>query len=53
MDNRILDDCPQILRDFLFYMESILNRSSNTVLSYYYDLRLFLRFIKRRKKNHC
>ena len=51
MDNRILDDCPQILRDFLFYMETILNRSSNTVLSYYYDLRLFLRFVKRRKKN--
>ncbi len=51
MDNRILDDCPQILRDFLFYMETILNRSPNTVLSYYYDLRLFLRFIKRRKKN--
>ena len=51
MDNRILDDCPQILKDFLFYMETILNRSPNTVLSYYYDLRLFLRFIKRRKKN--
>lgn len=51
MDNRILDDCPQILRDFLFYMETILNRSQNTVLSYYYDLRLFLRFVKRRKKN--
>lgn len=51
MDIRILDDCPQVLRDFLFYMETILNRSPNTVLSYYYDLRLFLRFIKRRKKN--
>ena len=51
MDIHILDDCPQILRDFLFYMETILNRSPNTVLSYYYDLRLFLRFIKRRKKN--
>lgn len=51
MEERILDDCPQILRDFMFYMETILNRSPNTVLSYYYDLRLFLRFIKRRKKN--
>jgi site-specific recombinase XerD len=49
MIDRITDDCPQILREFLVYIETILNRSSNTVLSYYYDLRLFLRFIKLHK----
>ncbi len=51
MVNIILEDCPQILKDFLFYMETILNRSPNTVLSYYYDLKLFLKFIKKRKIN--
>lgn len=49
MIDHIKDDCPQILRDFLVYIETILNRSQNTVLSYYYDLRLFLRFIKLHK----
>ncbi len=49
MNNIILDDCPQILREFLLYMETILNRSPNTILSYYYDLKLFFRFIKKQK----
>ncbi len=50
MTDNILNDCPQILKEFLFYIETILNRSPNTVLSYYYDLRLFFRFIKKQKK---
>lgn len=46
----IQQDCPVILRDFLFYLQTILNRSPNTVLGYYYDLRVFFRFIKQKKK---
>ena len=39
-------DCPQILRDFLSYHESIKGQSKRTVSEYYLDLRLFLRFMK-------
>lgn len=49
MDKKLLDDCPQVLRDFLFYMETIRGRSARTVGTYYIDLRTFLRYIKRAK----
>ena len=39
-------DCPQILRDFLVYHESIKDQSSRTISEYYLDLRMFFRFIK-------
>ena len=39
-------DCPQILRDFLTYHETIKGQSKLTVQEYYLDLRMFLRFIK-------
>lgn len=39
-------DIPQVLRDYLTYMTVIKGKSPNTVQEYYYDLRLFLRFIK-------
>ena len=39
-------DCPQIMRDFLFYMLTIRGRSPKTVDAYYIDLRTFFRFIK-------
>lgn len=39
-------DCPQILRDFLIYHESIKGQSPLTIDEYYLDLRMFLRFIK-------
>lgn len=39
-------DCPQILRDFLAYHETIKGQSKLTVSEYYLDLRMFLRFIK-------
>lgn len=42
------DDLPIILEDFLNYMESIRGSSSNTVDEYMLDLRIFLRFLKRR-----
>lgn len=41
-----MDEAPQILRDFLNYMETIKGKSVNTIKEYYYDLRLFLRFLK-------
>jgi site-specific recombinase XerD len=43
------DGCPQILREFLLYMETIKNLSERTVAGYYIDLRMFLRFLKRRR----
>ena len=39
-------DCPQILRDFLTYHETIKGQSPKTIAEYYLDLRMFLRFIK-------
>lgn len=39
-------DCPQILRDFLTYHETIKAQSQLTISEYYLDLRMFLRFIK-------
>lgn len=38
-------DCPQILRDFLSYHESIKGQSKNTIQEYYLDLRTFFRFL--------
>ena len=40
------NDCPQVLRDFLTYHETIKNQSKLTIHEYYLDLRMFLRFIK-------
>ncbi len=42
-------DCPQLVRDFLSYMEFIKGRSKTTVNAYYTDLKTFFRFIKRNK----
>ncbi len=39
-------DCPQILREFLTYHETIKGQSPRTISEYYLDLRMFLRFIK-------
>lgn len=39
-------DCPQILRDFLTYHETIKGQSPKTIEEYYLDIRMFLRFIK-------
>ena len=39
-------DCPQILRDFLTYHETIKGQSPKTISEYYLDLRMFLRFVK-------
>lgn len=39
-------DCPQILRDFLTYHETIKGQSQLTISEYYLDLRMFFRFMK-------
>jgi len=39
-------DCPQVLRDFLTYHETIKGQSPLTISEYYLDLRMFLRFLK-------
>ena len=39
-------DCPQILRDFLTYHETIKGQSKLTISEYYLDLRMFFRFMK-------
>ena len=39
-------EMPFILRDFLNYLQTIRGKSVNTVLVYFYDLRLFFRFLK-------
>ena len=41
-------ELPLILEDFLNYTTTIKGNSKNTVKEYYYDLRMFLRFLKRR-----
>jgi len=43
---RKYNDCPQILRDFLIYHETIKGQSKLTIAEYHLDLRMFLRFIK-------
>lgn len=44
------DNCPPLVREFLFYLETIKGRSKTTVLGYYYDLTLFFRFMITQKK---
>ena len=44
-------DCPQILRDFLTYHETIKGQSPRTISEYYLDLRMFLRFIRLMRKD--
>lgn len=43
---RRYSDCPQILREFLTYHETIKGQSQLTISEYYLDLRMFLRFVK-------
>ncbi len=47
MTNETYDQkAPVVLKDFLNYMQTIKGKSANTVLVYFYDLRVFLRFMK-------
>ena len=38
--------CPQIIKEFLLYMETIRNLSPRTIQGYWVDLRTFFRYIK-------
>lgn len=51
MNSAILKKCPLLLRDFLFYMETIRGRSPKTVEAYYTDLHTFFCFMKAYKNN--
>ena len=42
-------EAPDIIKDFLFYLQTIKGRSPMTVDEYYHDLRTFFRFMKRKK----
>jgi len=44
-------DCPQILREFLIYHETIKGQSQLTISEYYLDLRMFFRFVKLMRSN--
>ncbi|MGE4284446.1 MAG: tyrosine recombinase XerC [Clostridia bacterium] len=46
MENTLYDESPAILKDFLNYSETIKNKSPNTIKEYFYDLRMFFRFLK-------
>lgn len=42
-------EMPPVLKDFLSYMQNIKAKSTNTILVYFYDLRVFFRFMKLHK----
>ncbi len=42
----IFSQSPEILRNFLFYLENIKARSEKTIGEYFLDLRTFFRYIK-------
>lgn len=44
-----VNDIPEVLRDFLEYHSSVKGHSDKTVLGYYTDLKIFLRFLMRRR----
>ncbi|ABN51963.1 MAG TPA: tyrosine recombinase XerC [Hungateiclostridium thermocellum] len=46
MNGAYYGEAPAIIKDFLSYMETIRGKSKNTIHEYYYDLRLFFRFMK-------
>ena len=44
--NNKYDNAPQLLKDYIIYLQLIKNRSELTILNYYTDLRSFFRFYK-------
>jgi site-specific recombinase XerD len=47
--NDYLQTSPEVLKEFLVYMETIMGRSKNTVHAYYLDLRMFFRFLLQKR----
>ena len=50
MKTTIIYEAPQVLIDFLGYMQTVKGKSPKTVDEYYIDLRTFFRYIKYSKK---
>ncbi len=46
MNNDYMNDCPEYLREFLFYLKVVKARGNRTVEAYYIDIRTFLRYLK-------
>lgn len=44
-----MTDCPSYLKEYIFYLRIIRNRSEKTIESYYIDIRQFLRYLKETK----
>lgn len=44
-----LSDCPEILKRFLVYLQTIKGKSPKTVYEYFLDLRMFFRFLKKNR----
>lgn len=44
-----LTDCPEILKRFLIYLQTIKGKSPKTVYEYFLDIRMFFRFLKRNR----
>ena len=47
--NDYLQTSPEVLKEYLVYMETIMGRSKNTVHAYYLDLRMFFRFLLQKR----
>lgn len=46
MDQKLLSEAPEIIKNYLGYMLNIKGKSAKTVQEYYFDLRTFFRYIK-------
>lgn len=44
-----LTDCPEILKRFLVYLQTIKGKSPKTVYEYFLDIRMFFRFLKKNR----
>ena len=44
-----LVDCPEVLKNFLVYLQTIKGDSPKTVYEYFLDLRMFFRFLKKQR----
>ena len=49
MDWQEINDAPDILMEFLEYHSTVRGHSDKTILGYYTDLKIFLRFLKQRR----
>ncbi|MCD8027052.1 MAG: tyrosine recombinase XerC [Clostridiales bacterium] len=49
MSNSFNDEAPQIIKKYLYYLQTVKEKSQKTVDEYYLDLRTFFRFIKLHK----